>query len=949
MKNLIVFFSILSIVKLESISPKNNLKLTPAYKNYESVTNENSFIFNHLLCNCYTKDLAYGFNLTKNRNVCIEINSYYNRVNEYEVCSGFEWNIVGTTNERFYVENRLKNTRLVLTLDECKEECLTNSNNRCVAIMHVLYKSINLCHQFQYNQSTGYFGFSFINPNETTTLLTLERHSGYENITFDPEKYVGASTSSVSNKVVYRPLDSGEISPLSPPSPSPLLPSPPPPPGNARSFRFLPYETVRCSDFNFENTDISTIKVTSSRTINVCKIENGTFVKDYTFDKNENYYVQYTGNSVPYINASIPSFSYFNVTITKDVKLNGNTYKSYKHLPITYATTCNNLFGTGNNTGIKVHVDSSSTCIGFDGGFNPNYNISKYKSYVVEIDDSREDVLVQNLPIECTYDGTYTCYDYDASCSHCPHAPPSPPPPSPAPPNQAYRSKVTVMISFSTVPNLNSIKTDLEREFPSATSISVSYSSSSRRRLQSNTVIVQMFFETLSLSNSAVEIFQNTNTTTISSTWFAASGLTVNSVSSPTVNDVELITPLPPPLTPPPSPHPSPPSPPPSMCQSPWVEVLANPGGGVDVTRCYHSTQIWNGLFKLSSSSSAPSNGCWGTCLHSSNNNNGICEDGAASYSVSQLEVHPQQNTLCSYGTDCEDCGNRTYHNAFKELPAFTFKENLNINSTIDVNLVNNVQWINKITHMEIYNDICFDFHWYSKTGLLKMLHFTLRFEPDMVDCTATSCGTSTTELMAGRFTRAPDRGQIDFYLINGEPINRSHYPSLGTQCLNFTTGKDGPIDFRLQLKAYVTDFTPPLPPPSPPPAPSPPPQICFDITHTTTTSSCSYSLRRAPPNEGTVVWNEAFPTIKQGTYRVCTIYDDLQFRGSQTDSSNWKDSCGTITIAGLQMPINIGNNLNFIEVEDCMSFQNVPPQGGSTYTYDPDGPDGQWTSRNNC
>jgi hypothetical protein len=148
---------------------------------------------------------------------------------------------------------------------------------------------------------------------------------------------------------------------------------------------------------------------------------------------------------------------------------------------------------------------------------------------------------------------------------------PLPPGLPPAPPNQAYRSKVTVMISFSTVPKINTIKTDLEREFPSATSISVSYSSSSRRRLQSNTVIVQMFFETLSLSNSAVEIFQNTNTTTISSTWFADSGYTVNSVSSPTVNDVNLVTPLPPPSPSPPvypqnqpegSPQtPSPPSP----------------------------------------------------------------------------------------------------------------------------------------------------------------------------------------------------------------------------------------------------------------------------------------------------------------------------------------------------------------------------------------------------
>jgi len=115
------------------------------------------------------------------------------------------------------------------------------------------------------------------------------------------------------------------------------------------------------------------------------------------------------------------------------------------------------------------------------------------------------------------------------------------------------------MISFSTVPNLNNIKTNLEREFPGATSISVSYSSSSRRRLQSNTVIVQMFFETLSLSNSAADIFQGTNTTTISSTWFAGSGLTVNSVNSPTVNNVELVTPLPPPLPLSLSPSPSPP------------------------------------------------------------------------------------------------------------------------------------------------------------------------------------------------------------------------------------------------------------------------------------------------------------------------------------------------------------------------------------------------------
>lgn len=165
---------------------------------------------------------------------------------------------------------------------------------------------------------------------------TIERYelcdTKYEIITFTPHTYIDTSLTLYPER---------------------------PPPGHARSFTFLPYETVRCSDFNFENTNISTIQVTSSRTNAICKRENGIFVKDYTFDKNENYYVQYTVNSVPYINATLPSFSHFNVTFTKDVKLNENTYKSYKHLPITYETTCNSLFGTGNNTGIKVHIDNT--------------------------------------------------------------------------------------------------------------------------------------------------------------------------------------------------------------------------------------------------------------------------------------------------------------------------------------------------------------------------------------------------------------------------------------------------------------------------------------------------------------------------------------------------------------------------------------------------------------
>ena len=118
---------------------------------------------------------------------------------------------------------------------------------------------------------------------------------------------------------------------------------------------------------------------------------------------------------------------------------------------------------------------------------------------------------------------------------------PSPPNPPPAPKNQAYRSTVTATFTFETEPDLQIVKTDLEREFPKATSISVSYSSSTRRKLKSNIVEAILFFETQSLSNAAHTLFENLSTVT---SWFSG---TVTAFSVQQSSDIILVGPNPPP------------------------------------------------------------------------------------------------------------------------------------------------------------------------------------------------------------------------------------------------------------------------------------------------------------------------------------------------------------------------------------------------------------------
>lgn len=147
--------------------------------------------------------------------------------------------------------------------------------------------------------------------------------------------------------------------------------------------------------------------------------------------------------------------------------------------------------------------------------------------------------------------------------SSSPPPPPPPPPPpkvplgtpdlpplpssplpilTPAPPNQAWRSILSVSITFESEPDLQNVKTVLEEKFPDASSISVSYSSSVRRKLLSNTVDVKLYFETLSLSNSASSMFTKSEV----SSWFDS--LKVNAVTSPIVKDLDLVGPNPPPF-----------------------------------------------------------------------------------------------------------------------------------------------------------------------------------------------------------------------------------------------------------------------------------------------------------------------------------------------------------------------------------------------------------------
>lgn len=782
----LILLNVLSVAKSLPINRLNDSKLMSVYQNHDSI-HEATFTFNSPMCSCYEKKLALRYLPGGYR--CVEISDDYSYTNMYQVCE-------------------------------------------------------------------------------------------HETITFDPHTYIDPNSNE---------------------------PNTIPPPGHARSLNFLPYKTVRCSDFNFENTDISTIKVTSSRTNNVCKRENGIFVKNYEFDNNENYYVQYTVGSVPYINVSLSSFPHFNVTFTKDVKLDKNTYKSYKHLPITYATTCDRLFGTENNTGIKVHIENAfnantvyrcidiadaqtngltsqeckkysehigrtidfttkpnqnhvcvlmqsssvefgyfdlwkdtcdqtsdtaawgeclckppkSTCIGFDGGFNPNHNISKYKSYVVEVDDSRKDVLIKDLPIQCTYDESLACYDYDTSCPHCP--------PLGTYKFQTFETLKNAVRSYSDSQPQNIYGPISSWDVSQITKMSSLFSGDFNEDISSwnvgNVEDMSYMFELNTIFNQNISNWDVKNVYTMRYMFDGAESFNqdISAWDVSKVSDMEhmfdntdslsdcnkrkiydswhtkLVNTT--------FQYPSWSTLcPPSMCQPPWVEVVANVEGENRI-RCYHSTQIWNGLFKRSSDESISTNGCWGTCLDPSNNNNGKCDDGGevfvyppGSPPTYTLEEYPEQNTLCSYGTDCEDCGLRPYTNAFKKLPMYLFMSDLDTNSVIDVNVDSTNTWVNELSNS--YTNRCYEFVWHSNTGILKMLQFVLRFESDMVDCNFLSCGTFTSYL-AG-FSHVPDTGQID-YIFNGvDAINNSENPTLGRQCLDFKADKEGPIDFRLQLKAYL-------------------------------------------------------------------------------------------------------------------------------------------------
>lgn len=227
-----------------------------------------------------------------------------------------------------------------------------------------------------------------------------------------------------------------------------------------QSFRYVPTsDAIRCSSLVLSNT--SGVKIISSRSNNVCigTPDGRDFEKDYVLGRYENYYLQYTG-LVPYSLLKLQEIN-TNVSFTKDVKTNENTYKSYKYIPITYDTTCNNLFGLKNYTGVNVVIDDTRSCKGIESGFDPDFVLEKFKTYEVEIHNSIEEVYVdltpssQNLCTDtCIVDGkdsnsdgtcddggqgsSNSACDYGTDCADCGvrinTLSPSPPPPLPPPP-----------------------------------------------------------------------------------------------------------------------------------------------------------------------------------------------------------------------------------------------------------------------------------------------------------------------------------------------------------------------------------------------------------------------------------------------------------------------------------------------------------------------------------
>ena len=155
-----------------------------------------------------------------------------------------------------------------------------------------------------------------------------------------------------------------------------------------RSFMYLPIKgNITCNSINISNT--AGVRVISSLENNVCiGNSNGIgFEKDYLLGKNKNYYFQYSGIS-PYYSPNIIDLDSVKVKFTKDVKLTGENYKSYKYFPVSYDSDCNGVFGSIDYTGVFIHTNSTAVCVGGESGFQPNHRIQRFKTYEVEFDSS---------------------------------------------------------------------------------------------------------------------------------------------------------------------------------------------------------------------------------------------------------------------------------------------------------------------------------------------------------------------------------------------------------------------------------------------------------------------------------------------------------------------------------------------------------------------------------